>query len=135
MYSNLGHVELDLLNYEFQQDQLERDYYLSLPEKKDEIEYLANEILNLTAEEDIIEQAFGQYWEEDKSDYNEYILSTLDLWYENDLDEEDLDVINSLALLALETACEVLEGEPLYNLASDGGWNVRGMAKELVGFN
>jgi hypothetical protein len=92
-----------------------------------------NEILKGYVEDDDFYLAFGHWYEEDKGDYNCYILAVMDSWYQNELDTEDIPIINELALSAIEAACEIITGENLASVAEDGQWSIKLMVSELVG--
>jgi hypothetical protein len=112
---------------------LEHQYRQSLPEKREAVLEYASEILKGHSEEGDFHMAFGHWYEEERGDYNAYILGVLDSWYQNELDTEDIPVIRELAHSALDAACEIVMGENIAVVSLEGCWNLPVMINELVG--
>lgn len=120
----------------FEQDLLEEKYLQSLPERYDEIISYSIEILEGSADEDTYHQVFGDYWEEDRDEYNIFIMATIEEWLDGETEDwgdEDWDILNQLARKALLVAAETLFGESLYSMAQDGNWNIGTMCDEVLG--
>lgn len=121
--------------YEEQQDLLEKKYYQNLPAVREDIVAYAKEVLfGEVVDDDLYHQVFGKYWCDDREEYQPYILAVVDDWADGeDLPQEDLDVLYSLAVEALKVSAEALENVPLHELCSDGMWNVNELIQEVIG--
>lgn len=125
-----------LRQYELEQDALQSRYLESLPERYSEIIDYSVDILEGLVDDDTYHLVFGDYYEEDRDEYNSYIMATIEEWLAGeteDWDVDDYDVIKSLARKALLVGCEELFGDSLYSHAQDGLWSIEGMVRELVG--
>ena len=122
-----------LQEQEWEQGMLEKRYLNSLPQVKEAILEFSSSILKQDVDGDTFHQAFSTYWDSDKEEYDLFVLGALADWYENILDADSLPVIRNLARLSLEAAAEIMEGESVYFLASEGNWNIAKMVEEVVG--
>lgn len=125
-----------LQEFMFEQDILEEKYLQSLPERQEEIISYSVEILEGLCDEDVYHQVFGEYWEEERNEYNSFILCTVEEWLDGETDDwgnEDWDVMESLARKALVVSAETLFGESLYSMAEDGYWDINSMCAEVLG--
>lgn len=125
-----------LRQFELEQDALQSRYLESLPERYSEIIDYSVDILEGLVDDDTYHQVFGDYYEEDRDEYNSYIMATIEEWLAGeteDWDVDDYDVMKSLARKALLVSCEELFGDSLYTHSSDGLWSIEGMVRELVG--
>lgn len=125
-----------LQEFMFEQDVLEEKYLQSLPERQEEIISYSVEILEGLCDEDVYHQVFGEYWEEERSEYNSFILCTVEEWLDGeteDWENEDWDVMEALARKALVVSAETLFGESLYSMAEDGFWDINSMCAEVLG--
>lgn len=136
MYTTLDENSYYLNEHLFQQDRLEERYLESLPERYSEIIDYSVDILSGDCDDDTYHLVFSDYWEDERSEYNSYIMATIEEWLAGeteDWDVDDYDVMKSLARKALLVSCEELFGDSLYTHASDGLWSIEGMVRELVG--
>jgi hypothetical protein len=124
------------MRYEEEQDELEAKYIQSLPERYDAIIEYAIDILSGDCDNDTYHSVFSEYYDEYSDTYNTYILATIDTWLDEGIEgfnEDDIDVMRTLARKALRVACEEIYNEELYILAGDGMWRVDNMIGEVVG--
>ena len=125
-----------LQEFMFEQDILEEKYLQSLPERQEEIISYSVEILEGVCDSDTYHQVFGDYWEEDRDEYNIFIMATIEEWLDGETEDwgdEDWDILHSLTRKALLVAAETLFGESLYSMAQDGNWNIGTMCDEVLG--
>lgn len=133
MFTNLDQNDYYLREYEYHQDLLEEQYLISLDEKKEEIEMYASEILKGYVSEDDFHLAFSEYWDDEKQEYSPFLTATLDEWNLMELSDENICLMESFARNALEASCEIIMGDNLYTVASEGAWNTKRMINDLVG--
>ena len=122
-----------LNRYEAEQDELEENYIASLEDKKEAVMELASEILKGSVDEEEFYLAFKDWYCEDTDEYDTFLLETLDAWGANELQEEDYLAMCEFAELALEAACEIITGDFLHNVATDGNWRLKVMISDVVG--
>jgi hypothetical protein len=120
-----------LREYQYREDIAERNWLDSLPEKRDAVVEYAQTIMmgNIVQEE--FDWTFATLSETDEG--YERLAKVLDDWAIGEVESEDEEFLFNVAILALEGASQILWDTDLNDIASEGGFSITKMVKEVVG--
>lgn len=110
----------ELAQYERQQDILEREWVISLPEKRSACIDLAIDIMLDRADDDVFYRAFEPWYDNINDEYSPEILDTLTLWQDGEYSDEDWLLLSEIAIAVLEAAVEILYNTTIEDILSDG---------------
>ena len=109
-----------LKEYYKEQEQLEHNFYMRLPEIREEIVQLASDIMNGYADRDCYHWAYSCYYDNDSGEYDSYMLDVLYDWYHDHSSEDDTIMLRTLAQCALEASVDIKYNLRLEDILDDG---------------
>jgi hypothetical protein len=123
-----------LNQYEANQDQLEKKWTLSLPEKREVIVNYAKSIMKREVDEKEFAWAFTQ-WTKDCEyayvEFEEFFKATLEDWVNGNKKLIDKELLENIGLCALEASAQLLEDRSIYDMLDDG-YKLKKLVKEVI---
>lgn len=129
----LDHVDYDLREYEFKQDLLEKEWNMTLSDKRDAVVEYAIKLLSGYVDSDTYHFAFSQWYDENWDEYTSEFVEIVDLYNDvnfplSDLSEDEVGLLLEVVEAALEASAEILYNMDICELL-DGNT----LMSELIG--
>lgn len=121
--------------YHSNQDSLEHQWVVSLPEVRENVCEYAIKLLRGLCDESEFEYTFIQYIKDtDDYGYVEYadkFNQVLDDWQTDNLDPEDLDYLQGIILASLSGAASIIYDKDIMDVCEDG-YRISDLVKEVI---